>query len=358
MTRSDQTARLGPAARRWPAMLLGVALGAGGVLSTQQWFAESDRDDSANGEVVALATVAVSTADLVEEVEWEGTLGYTGQTAVNRVSGTVTAVVEPGTLLERGDAIVEVDARPQVVFYGEVPFYRSMEQDIEGPDVFELESNLAVLGFDPDATVTIDTTFTYNTELMVQRWQEALGVEATGIVEASDAIMLAGPVVTLDVPAVGASASGLLVTLAPQSELVVTVAVAVSDSDEWAVDDSVTVVLADESERDGFVRSIGTELTTDQNGSTIDVSVELSGDTMGLLEGPVTVRTIGEEVLGAIVVPTRALVALSEGGFAVEVANDNGTARLVGIEIGAFDDGLVELTVGDVRPGDLVVVPQ
>ena len=166
------------------------------------------------------------------------------------------------------------------------------------------------------------------------------------------------PVVTLDAPTVGASATGLLLNLAPKSELVVTVPVAVSDSDEWAVGDSVTVVLADESEWGGFVRSIGTELTTDQNGSTIDVSVELGGDTTGLLEGPVTVRTVGEEILGAIVVPTRALVALSEGGFAVEVTNDDGTAQLVSIEIGAFDDGLVELTVGDVRPGDLVVVPQ
>jgi hypothetical protein len=56
-------------------------------------------------------------------------------------------------------------------------------------------------------------------------------------------------------------------------------------------------------------------------------------------------------------VPTRALVSLSEGGFAVEVRTPDGSTRLVGVELGVFDDGVVEVIAGDVTPGDDVVVP-
>ncbi|MFT5026751.1 MAG: hypothetical protein ACI9CV_001512, partial [Ilumatobacter sp.] len=49
--------------------------------------------------------------------------------------------------------------------------------------------------------------------------------------------------------------------------------------------------------------------------------------------------------------------SLSEGGFAVEVRTPDGSTRLVGVELGVFDDGVVEVIAGDVTPGDDVVVP-
>ena len=58
-----------------------------------------------------------------------------------------------------------------------------------------------------------------------------------------------------------------------------------------------------------------------------------------------------------LAVPVEALLALAEGGYAVELAHDDGTTSLVAVELGAFADGWVEVT-GDVAEGDEVVVPE
>ena len=58
----------------------------------------------------------------------------------------------------------------------------------------------------------------------------------------------------------------------------------------------------------------------------------------------------------ALVVPVAALLALAEGGYAVEVVDETGH-HLVGVRLGAFADGLVAVT-GDVRAGQHVVVPK
>ncbi|MFW2383623.1 MAG: peptidoglycan-binding protein [Acidimicrobiales bacterium] len=343
--------------RRWPYLVIG-AIGGAALLLLAQQLLSSDPGAETVTEPVALATAEVTRADLVEEVEWAGEVAYSSRAALTRDGGTVTSTVPVGTPLERGDTIVEIDAEPVVLFYGGVPTFRTMSEGDEGPDVLVLETNLVELGYDPEGTVTVDESFTYYTGLMVQRWQEDTGVEVTGEVDADDVLVLEGSAVVLDEPVLGARATGEVLSLASQADLAITVPVAVSEADEFTAGDSVTVVLADETERAASVDVVGSEVTSDQNGSTIDVTITLDDGTAGLLEGPVTVRAVGEEVRDAIVVPTRALVALAEGGFAVERAGSEGTTGLVGIELGTFDDGLVEVTSGDLNPGDLVVVPR
>ena len=49
-------------------------------------------------------------------------------------------------------------------------------------------------------------------------------------------------------------------------------------------------------------------------------------------------------------------MALAEGGHAVEVVTDDGPARLVRVETGAYADGRVVVT-GDVAEGDTIIVP-
>ncbi len=77
----------------------------------------------------------------------------------------------------------------------------------------------------------------------------------------------------------------------------------------------------------------GVELPT---GSPVDVLVEI---------------VAAEDVLA---VPVEAVLALAEGGYAVEVREGSGT-QLVGVELGTFADGFVEIT-GDVAEGAQVVV--
>ena len=55
-----------------------------------------------------------------------------------------------------------------------------------------------------------------------------------------------------------------------------------------------------------------------------------------------------------LAVPVRALLALAEGGYAVERVTATGT-ELVPVELGAFADGYVQVT-GTVAAGDTVVV--
>ncbi len=498
-------ARGGGGRRRWPALVLGLALGAGGALAAVRYLDGGDAESAAGTEEVALATAAVEQRDLQEEIEWVGTLGYGDPVTWSGAGGTVTAVPDPGTTIERGDPVAWIDGEPVVALYGETPLWRTLADGVEGADVLVLEANLAALGYDPDATVSVDQTFTANTESMVERWQEDLGREITGRVAVDDVVVLEGPSALVTGPAVGQAATGPLATLAPRqavtdivagldgtvsdlapigtpldhgqtlyrvddvpiialdpvdpvatvllsdsftvteleealaaaghdpdgemtvdgvataateavvarwqetigvpvsgladpagyhparpdravaawlttdgqdlttggpvlvatvSRLSVSVTVDVGEADEFTVGQVVTIELADETTVEGSVTEIGavTQAGDPQSAPTQTILLAVTGGDdasviEGLIEGPVTVVSVGEVVAGATVVPTRALLALAEGGFGVEKVVDGGV-RLIGIELGTFDDGMVEVVAGDLGPGDEVVVPR
>ena len=58
---------------------------------------------------------------------------------------------------------------------------------------------------------------------------------------------------------------------------------------------------------------------------------------------------------GVLVVPIRALVALAEGGYAVEKVSGAST-ELVAVEPGEFGDGIVAISGTGIAEGDTVVV--
>jgi hypothetical protein len=89
----------------------------------------------------------------------------------------------------------------------------------------------------------------------------------------------------------------------------------------------------------------------------VEVLVTLDDPTVAgeVDESPVDVDVLSDAATGVLAVPVNALLALAEGGYALEVRAD-GSTRLVGVEIGSFADGLVEVS-GDVAEGDVVVVP-
>jgi hypothetical protein len=82
----------------------------------------------------------------------------------------------------------------------------------------------------------------------------------------------------------------------------------------------------------------------------------------GLAQVPVTLRTVSESTPGAFVVPTTALVALAEGGYALQVV-DGTTAdgapatHLIAVDVGQFTDGVVAVSGPEVAAGLEVVVP-
>ena len=58
-----------------------------------------------------------------------------------------------------------------------------------------------------------------------------------------------------------------------------------------------------------------------------------------------------------LAVPVTALLALSEGGYAVEVVVEDGSRLLIGVEPGLFSDGFVEVAGNGLVDGMQVVVP-
>ncbi|MEM8705129.1 MAG: peptidoglycan-binding domain-containing protein [Actinomycetota bacterium] len=442
-----------PRTRRWPAALLGLAVGVGGTLATAPLLDDDDQAAALDQVEVDLATAPIEVRDLIEEVEWIGDLAYGDPVDVAApAEGTVTATVAAGDIVRRGDTVVEIDREPVVLFYGAVPSWRDLAEGDEGPDVLQLETNLVALGYDPDGLVTVDEDYTARTEDMVERWQEDLGRATTGEVARGDVIVADGPVSVTTAPRVGDPArsgevlgsvsarsivtdvvapqpgavervidegavvehgtvlyvaggvevvaltrfsvpderddgpeqvfilvdegrqvgsvdiavddmigeSAPVMTLETQT-LSVVVPVELDAADEWAAGQAVTVTLPDDTDVDGVVVEVGTVAQGGGQGQapTIDVVVELTAlvdDDLPASE--VTVTVAGDSVFGAVVAPSRALVTLAEGGFALEKVQADGTTVLVAVETGAFDDGVVEIESSQLVPGDEVVVPR
>ncbi|MFD9636496.1 peptidoglycan-binding protein [Streptomyces violascens] len=244
----------------------------------------------------------------------------------------------------------------------------------EGADVKLLEENLYALGFHdfghPDTQLT-DATVT-----AIKHWQKSLGLpDPTGRVSPDDVQVLPGKVRVGAVKAhLGDSAAEELLTVTA-TDKVVTVPVAVSDLSIAGRGTPVTVVVPDGTPAKGKVASVGTATTgsTDgQDGSgdgkgqqggaqeaKVPVTVALDDPRVaGSLDGAqVTADFASEARKGVLAVPVGALVALREGGYALQLpAQQVGqAARLVPVKTGMFAKGLVEVCGADVKEGVKVV---
>jgi hypothetical protein len=356
--------------RRRP-VLLGVGavsvvlVAAGAMVVREDDDAATATDDSAS--TAAGATAEVTRKNLEEQEEVDGTLGYgdTSQVSLN-ATGTLTALPVLGSVIDRGQTVVEVNGLPVPLLFGARPFWRQLDANSEdGIDVQELEENLVALGYATADTLTVDQDWTAATTAAVKDWQEALGREQTGTVSPGDAVVLPGAVRVADWPTpVGGPASGAVLTVTGTARQV-TVALDANKQSLVSVGEAVEVVLPDGTTTAATVTSVGTVATgsdTDNDGSpdtfTIDLVVGLDDPAAAgsLDEAPVTVRLVTSTAENVLAVPVDALLALADGSFVVERVASDGTTSQVPVETGAFADGWVEVT-GEVAEGDEVVVP-
>jgi peptidoglycan hydrolase-like protein with peptidoglycan-binding domain len=265
-----------------------------------------------------------------------------------------------GAVVERGQSLFDVDATPVPLLYGDLPMYRDLERGIsDGADVRQLEENLAALGFGD--SLTVDDHFDGATTAAVRAWQASLGVEKTGVVRTSDAVLAAGAlrVAELRVRNGARVGPGQAVVAVTGTTPTVTVRLDVTRRSLATAGAKAKVALPDGKEIDGTVVTVGTVATKDseQSAAKIDVTVAIDDPSAASewSEAPVTVRLTRATTAGALAVPVRALLALSEGGYAVEVTGGNGGHHLVAVKLGTFADGYVAVT-GQVKPGDRVVV--
>jgi peptidoglycan hydrolase-like protein with peptidoglycan-binding domain len=307
-------------------------------------------------------TAQVTRRDLVQTTSVSGTLGYGSTTAVKASgsTGTVTGLAPVGSVVAPGQSLYEVDGRPTaIVMVGTRPMWRTLQEGVDdGPDVQQLEQNLVTLGYADPAKVTVDDHFSAATASAVKALQALHGQDDTGRVDAGDIWFTTGPVrVAAHDVALGDPASGsILETTATTRQVHVDL-----DASQGLVVtplEKVTVTLNDGREVDGLVASVGTTATTTTNGNasttTIPVDINLAEDGDAPDDSPVTVAIATSTAKGVLAVPVKALLALAEGGYALQRVKSDGTTELVAVTPGSFAGGFVEIT-GDVAEGDTVV---
>lgn len=283
---------------------------------------------------------------------------------------TFTALPAVGRIISRGQPVYSLDAQPIPLFYGATTLYRALSLGVgKGPDVAEMNANLAALGF--TAAPAASNAFTTGTESAVKAWQASLGLPTTGVVSLGDVVVEPGPIqVNTVTPTTGvAAAAGTAVLTATSTNPVVTIALDASLQSGVKVGDPVTITLPDNSTTPGVVSSVSNVATipaSSGSGSnagsstpTVTVLVTLSnpkavGD---LNQAPVSVSITSSSVNDVLAVPVDALLALAGGGYAVELA---GSDHLVPVTLGLFDDaaGTVQVSGTGLVAGQHVVAPK
>ena len=357
--------------RRWVIGTILVVTVAAMTLALTDPFAGSGGPTSGvsdNTEPTALQTVTKQ--DLTSETQVTATLGYAGNfIVVDQAQGTFTSLPTVGQVISQGQMLYEVNSQPVVLLYGATPPYRNISEGDTGADIEELNADLVALGeYSGGERAPTSDTFGAATEYGVDKLQAALGVTETGSVALGQVVFLPTAVrITSTTATLGAPAqAGQSVISATSTTRQVSIALDADQQSEVSVGDQVTVTLPNNEATSGVISSVGSvAVPASSDGSsgspTITVLVNLidpaaagSGDQMAV-EVSITTGSVSD----ALVVPVDALLALSDGGYGIEVAEAHGVHQLVPVSLGLFDDadGLVQVKGKGVSVGQRVVVP-
>jgi Putative peptidoglycan binding domain/HlyD family secretion protein len=283
-------------------------------------------------------------------------------------ASTYTTLPAVGQIVSRGQGLYSIGGDAVVLLYGSVAPWRAFMSGMSpGRDVAELNANLRALGYDSGLQ---GAAFTSATEAAVKRLQSAHGLPPTGQLLLGSVVFEPGLVrVTSVTPTIGATVQAGPVLGITSTRRVVTVALDAAQQTSVKVGDPVTITLPDNSTTPGRVTFVGTVATTpgsDQSGGgsstpTIEVDVTPTDPsaTGRLDQAPVDVSITTGSVSNALAVPVNALLALSNGGYALEVVGSDGSHRLMAVSLGLFDDadGLVQVSGAGVSAGQRLVVP-
>ncbi len=282
-------------------------------------------------------------------------------------------------------AALDGDPETALLLYGATAAWRSLSIESEpGLDVEQLETNLAALGYDAEGALVVDDTYDEATAAAVAALQADFGLEPSGEVDLGWVVFVPGPA---QVSSLSVEVGDAVVPAMPLFELtaveLVTSSVSVAgvsdsavtaqrvttqldlvDRDILDIGTEVAIELPDDTQVMGEVVSIGAvpvivAATPQQAASSyVDVVIALAESVDPIWTGAtVDVDVVTEIAAGVLSTPVSALLALQEGGYAVEVVNDDGTTTLIGVETGMFADGFVELIGEGIEEGMTVVVP-
>ena len=300
----------------------------------------------------------------------------------------VSATINHGAVIDRfaasgapvatGTVLFWEAGLPVVAVEGDANALPALERDLKvgsvGTDVRVLEQMLHAGKFDAAHPMTIDDHLDAATSAAVAAWWTSFGltVDATKakvVPAGSYAVVPSGLVAGTEVAATGTTLSGdaVALTLTAAAREVTTTA-PVGDA-TFAVGATIDVEFPDSTIQPGKVVAVGNVATNASNtpGATPSVTITIHVDKIpdavnSFVQIPVTLRVVAQSTPKALVVPVSALVALAEGGYAIEVvtgtaADGTQTTKLVGVTPGLFTDGFVAITGTDIQAGQSVVVP-
>lgn len=358
---------------RWVIAVVVVLLAAGVALSVDQPFATGGTGGpgvAKNAYPTGLSTVVRQS--LSSQTQVPASLGYArSYTVVNQDRGTVTWLPAVGQAIRQGQILYEVNGAPVVLLHGQTPAYRALSLGMIGRDVEELDADLVALRYATKAEIPSGTDeFTWRTKLALQRLQSKLGATDNGMLPLGEVVFLptAARITSASVTLGGPAAPGQPVLSATSTTRQVSIALDADEQSVVAVGDKVTITLPDNRTTPGVIASVGTVAATSPGGS----GSAGGGPTITVLVTPTDPAAIGDwnqasvnvtittgSVANALVVPVDALLALTGGGYAVEVVDAHGVHHLVAVALGLFDDadGLVQVTRSGLVAGQRIVVP-
>ena len=276
--------------------------------------------------------------------------------------GTVTAVASEGHVLGHGDTLFVVEGDPVTLFVTDVPFYRTLDIDSIGDDVRVLEESLTSFGFDADGALVVDDVFDEATTVALVAWQESIGAPVDGVLNIGEIMVTENPIrVAASHISIGSNVTqGTQIYTPSTSTSVVSVRLPAEDQELIVAGDSVTVVMPNGDSEQASVTTVGNIAIRSQEFGTyfeVEITLVRQGAAAGLDEAPVDVELIDDRVENVLVVPVTALLALSEGGYAVQVDTGDDQTRLIAVDAGMYADGSVEVISSELEAGMKVVVP-
>jgi hypothetical protein len=371
------------------AALAGAVVGGlvgGGVAVAASGNSNSNGTASPSGDSSQVATASVVRTTLTNTVQVGGSIGYDGSYTVTtlRGSGVYTWLPEPGQVIKQDQPVYSVSSEPVPLLYGSIPAYREFEAGMsDGADVGQLTRDLIALGY--GAGLTQSDHYSSATAAAVERWQNALGLQATGDILLGAVVFEPGPIrVTSVTPSVGAPVGGGGGTVLTATSTTPIVVVDLDVSQEYLVKpgDAVSVVLPDgTSTVGGHIETVSTVATCpggsgigaggsagkspcESSGSgtssaaTVTVTIALDSTPSGATfdQAPVNVNITTQQVDNVLAVPVNALLALQGGGYGVEVVTGK-TSHLAGVTTGMYSDTLVQVSGSAITAGTVVEVP-
>lgn len=355
------------------------------IVAALVWTRDVDAAAEEPAETISVGTVAVQRTDLSTSRTLSGTLGYGTPRAVRAGrEGVITGLPAAGATIDRGQTLYQVNDEPVPLFLGAPPLYRTITgANMTGRDVAMVAKNLAALGYligdQPGAGQQVKQTYTEQGKpartawvtvrdgegvltaalsAAIKRWQRDTGLPDDGVIEVGDLAVLPGAVrVDSLAVQVGDPATGDLMSVT-QTTKVITVQASVTEADALKPGGRVTLRMPDGTETPGEVGETSTVAQTPDGappGSAQQVSVTVTmtdPKAAGRLDGgAVEVQVEGETRKGVLAVPVTALLALREGGYAIQLAD----GRLIAVATGMFSGGMVEVSGDGVIEGQLVV---